>query len=116
MRRTSLVPLVGIPLGRALVCPNDDTVYDAAGWKACPTCQNEERVFLSRLIGLSGAPHPLPGFAMESEAGLPWRKRPARSLTAGLGRASRSGPESLDIAVRGEHGRRAGRPTRTIFV
>jgi len=52
MSRTLLVPLVGIPLGRALLCPNDDTVYDAARWKACPTCQNEERVFLSRLLGL----------------------------------------------------------------
>jgi hypothetical protein len=51
MSRTSLVPLVGIPLGRALLCPNDDTVYDAARWKACPTCQNEERVFLSRVLG-----------------------------------------------------------------
>ncbi len=57
MSRTSLVPLVGIPLGRALLCPNDDTVYDAAGWKACPTCQNEERVFLSRLLGVgAGGP------------------------------------------------------------
>lgn len=56
MNRTSLVPLVGIPLGRALLCPNDDTVYDAVGWKSCPTCQNEERVFLSRLLGL-GAGH-----------------------------------------------------------
>ncbi len=55
MSRTSLVPPVGIPLGRALLCPNDDTVYDAAGWRACPTCQNEERVFLSRLLGLGAA-------------------------------------------------------------
>jgi hypothetical protein len=54
MSRTSLVPLVGIPLGRALLCPNDDTVYDAAGWRVCPTCQNEERVFLSRLLGVGG--------------------------------------------------------------
>lgn len=53
MSRTALVPPVGIPLGRALLCPNDDTVYDAASWRACPTCQNEERVFLSRLVGMS---------------------------------------------------------------
>jgi hypothetical protein len=52
MSRTYLVPPVGIPLGRALLCPNDDTVYDAVSWKACPTCQNEERVFLSRLLGV----------------------------------------------------------------
>jgi hypothetical protein len=54
MSRTSMVPPVGIPLDRALLCPNDDTVYDANSWKACPTCQNEERVFLSRLFGKSG--------------------------------------------------------------
>ena len=54
MSRTSLVPPVGIPLERALLCPNDDTVYDATSWKSCPTCQNEERVFLSRLFGRSG--------------------------------------------------------------
>ena len=52
MSRTLQVPLVGFPLGRALLCPNDDTVYDAAQWKACPTCQNEERLFLSRLLGV----------------------------------------------------------------
>jgi hypothetical protein len=27
-------------------------VYDAGRWKACPTCQNEERIFLSRLLGV----------------------------------------------------------------
>ncbi len=52
MSRTLLVPPVGIPLGRALLCPNDDTIYDAGRWKSCPTCQNEERVFLSRLLGV----------------------------------------------------------------
>ena len=51
MPRIAPVPPVGIPLSRALLCPNDDTVYDAARWKACPSCQNEDRVFLSRLLG-----------------------------------------------------------------
>jgi len=46
---------VGMPLSRALLCPNDDTVYDSARWKSCPSCQNEDRVFLSRLLGLGGA-------------------------------------------------------------
>ncbi|HTO88290.1 MAG TPA: hypothetical protein VMR54_12285 [Thermoanaerobaculia bacterium] len=43
---------VGMPLSRALLCPNDDTVYDSARWKSCPSCQNEDRVFLSRLLGV----------------------------------------------------------------
>ena len=70
MSRTLLVPLVGIPLGRALLCPNDDTVYDATSWRACPTCENEERVFLSRLFG-AGA---------RSGVG-PAREAPARAST-----------------------------------
>jgi hypothetical protein len=52
MIRISPVPPVGIPLRRALLCPNDDTVYDAERWKVCPTCQNEDRVFLSRILGI----------------------------------------------------------------
>jgi hypothetical protein len=71
MSRTLLVPLVGIPLGRALLCPNDDTVYDATSWKACPTCENEERVFLSRLIGAGAG----------SGAFGPAREAPARAST-----------------------------------
>jgi hypothetical protein len=55
MGRTPRNPLVGIPLTRALLCPNDDTVYDSDRWRACPTCQNEDRIFLSRLLG--GAAH-----------------------------------------------------------
>jgi hypothetical protein len=73
MSRTPLVPLVGIPLGRALLCPNDDTVYDAARWKACPTCENEERVFLSRLLGVgagNGGPTPRRRRKEPTRAGL----------------------------------------------
>ena len=51
MFRISPVPAVGIPLSRALLCPNDDTLYDSARWRACPTCQNEDRIFLSKLLG-----------------------------------------------------------------
>jgi hypothetical protein len=54
MLRFTRVPPVGIPLTRALLCPNDDTVYDSARWKSCPTCQNEDRVFLSRMLGSGG--------------------------------------------------------------
>ena len=53
-------PPVGIPLNRALLCPNDDTVYDAGRWKACPSCQNEDRVFLSRLFGSARRSAPAP--------------------------------------------------------
>jgi hypothetical protein len=55
MARITPVPAVGIPLNRALLCPNDDTLYDSATWRACPTCQNEDRVFLSRLLGVGAA-------------------------------------------------------------
>ena len=55
MARISRVPTVGIPLNRALLCPNDDTLYDSAHWRACPTCENEDRVFLSRLLGVATA-------------------------------------------------------------
>ncbi|MGE5276082.1 MAG: hypothetical protein ACM3SU_03725 [Acidobacteriota bacterium] len=55
MFRISPVPAVGIPLNRALLCPNDDTLYDSARWKACPTCQNEDRIFLSKLLGTGSA-------------------------------------------------------------
>ena len=60
MSRIASVPPVGIPLSRALLCPNDDTVYDAARWKACPSCQNEDRVFLSRLFGAARSAAPAP--------------------------------------------------------
>ena len=56
MGRTSRNPLVGIPLTRALLCPNDDTVYDSDRWRACPTCQNEDRLYLSRLLGGAARP------------------------------------------------------------
>ena len=56
MLRIAPVPPVGIPLNRALLCPNDDTVYDSTRWKACPSCQNEDRVFLSRLFGTGRGP------------------------------------------------------------
>ena len=55
MFRISPVPAVGIPLNRALLCPNDDTLYDSARWKACPTCQNDDRIFLSKLLGTGSA-------------------------------------------------------------
>ena len=42
---------VGIPLNRAVLCPNDDTVYDAEIWTVCPTCENEDRLSLSRVLG-----------------------------------------------------------------
>jgi len=66
MARISPVPAVGIPLNRALLCPNDDTLYDSARWRACPTCQNEDRVFLSRLLS----------------AGLPARAEVRRKILA----------------------------------
>jgi len=69
MRRIPVVPMVAIPLSRALLCPNDDTVYDAAGWKACPTCANEERVFLFRLLELG-----------PQRRKSDWAKRPAPSF------------------------------------
>ena len=68
MDRTSAVPAVGIPLNRALLCPNDDTLYDSARWRVCPTCQNEDRVFLSRLLGVSGRARE---FARGKLVGLP---------------------------------------------
>lgn len=43
--------LVGIPLTRAVLCPNDETVYDAELWTACPTCENEDRISLARVLG-----------------------------------------------------------------
>ncbi|HEY7112027.1 MAG TPA: hypothetical protein VIA45_03760 [Thermoanaerobaculia bacterium] len=55
MARISSIPAVGIPLNRALLCPNDDTLYDSATWRSCPTCQNEDRVFLSRLLNAGPA-------------------------------------------------------------
>jgi hypothetical protein len=51
MNRISPVPDVGIPLTRAVLCPNDDTVYDTKRWRVCPTCQGEDRVWLSRTLG-----------------------------------------------------------------
>jgi hypothetical protein len=51
MNRISPVPDVGIPLTRAVLCPNDDTVYDTKRWRVCPTCQSEDRLWLSRTLG-----------------------------------------------------------------
>lgn len=68
MDRTSTAPAVGIPLNRALLCPNDDTLYDSGRWRACPTCQNEDRVFLSRMLGVSGSARE---FARRNLVGLP---------------------------------------------
>lgn len=51
MIRLSPAPGVGIALSRAVLCPNDDTVYDAELWTVCPTCENEDRVSLSRVLG-----------------------------------------------------------------
>ncbi len=53
MNRTSPVPDVGIPLNRAVLCPNDDTVYDTKRWRVCPTCQGEDRLWLSRTLGVA---------------------------------------------------------------
>ena len=73
MARISPDPAVGIPLNRALLCPNDDTLYDSAAWRACPTCQNEDRVFLSRLLGAGpAAREPMRGKVVDiSIAGRP---------------------------------------------
>jgi len=73
MDRTSAVPTVGIPLNRALLCPNDDTLYDSARWRLCPTCQNEDRVFLSRLLDASGRAR---DFVRGKRVGLPIAGRP----------------------------------------
>ncbi len=73
MDRTSSVPAVGIPLDRALLCPNDDTLYDSARWRVCPTCLNEDRIFLSRLLGVSGRAR---NFARGKLVGLPVPGRP----------------------------------------
>jgi hypothetical protein len=42
---------VGIALDRAVLCPNDETVYDAERWVVCPTCVNKEGMSLSRILG-----------------------------------------------------------------
>lgn len=42
---------VGIALDRAVLCPNDETVYDAERWIVCPTCVNKEGISLSRILG-----------------------------------------------------------------
>lgn len=42
---------VGIALDRAVLCPNDETVYDANRWIVCPTCVNKEGIPLSRILG-----------------------------------------------------------------
>ena len=92
MRRIPPVPTVAIPLRRALLCPNDDTVYDANGWMACPTCENEERIYLYRLLGLAAAS---PGRRVASSlTGTgrvphgPWMKTPSPSLGISVGRTA----------------------------
>jgi hypothetical protein len=42
---------VGIALDRAVLCPNDETVYDAERWNVCPTCVNKEGISLSKILG-----------------------------------------------------------------
>ena len=46
---------VGIALSRAVLCPNDETVYDTEQWVVCPTCVNKEGISLSRILGGSAA-------------------------------------------------------------
>jgi hypothetical protein len=67
---------VGISLNRAVLCPNDEIVYDSGRWRVCPTCQNEDRVWLSRILGATAgnggrAPnvHPGKGIATASARG-----------------------------------------------
>ncbi len=47
---------VGIHVSRAVLCPNDDVVYDGARWIVCPTCDNEERVELSKILNREPEP------------------------------------------------------------
>lgn len=51
MSRTYPQSAVGIALDRAVLCPNDETVYDAEQWVVCPTCVNKEGMSLSRILG-----------------------------------------------------------------
>ena len=51
MSRTYPQSAVGIALDRAVLCPNDETVYDAKKWIVCPTCVNKEGMSLSRILG-----------------------------------------------------------------
>lgn len=51
MSRTYPQSAVGIALDRAVLCPNDETVYDAERWNVCPTCVNKEGILLSRILG-----------------------------------------------------------------
>jgi hypothetical protein len=46
---------VGIALDRAVLCPNDETVYDVKRWIVCPTCVNKEGISLSRILGGTAA-------------------------------------------------------------
>lgn len=46
---------VGVALDRAVLCPNDETVYDAERWKVCPTCVNKEGISLWRILGRRAA-------------------------------------------------------------
>jgi len=51
MSRMYPQPAVGVALNRAVLCPNDETVYDMEQWTVCPTCDNEEGLPLSRILG-----------------------------------------------------------------
>jgi hypothetical protein len=51
MSRTYPQSAVGIALDRAVLCPNDETVYDAERWVVCPTCVNKEGISLARILG-----------------------------------------------------------------
>ena len=47
---------VGIQVSRAVLCPNDDVIYDGERWILCPTCDNEERVELSKILNREPEP------------------------------------------------------------
>ena len=47
---------VGIRVDVAVLCPNDDVIYDATRWDSCPTCDNKERVGLSRILNRAREP------------------------------------------------------------
>lgn len=51
MSRTYPQSAVGIALDRAVLCPNDETVYDTERWNVCPTCVNKEGISISRILG-----------------------------------------------------------------
>lgn len=81
---------VGVALNRAVLCPNDETVYDAEQWIVCPTCDNEEGLPLARILGGMGPGRaPAPGAPADGRAAggeargfAPIRIRVARAAEA----------------------------------